>query len=173
MPKGLGGSVSLVLPKLDGVTLSKAAASGLTQSYLRTRKSVRRMMDGAAKAQQNYSPKISTTISGSGWMTTGWEGFDLSSALTLSCGEAVTVASASNVIDITPNRRSDIALRAFAFTVAGEWIRKGFSTSTDEITVDIEGGATQYMVGYYPEFSAFIEIDQTGRQGWSLTAEEV
>ncbi len=164
--------MTLVLPKLDGVTLSKAAASGLTQSYLRTRKSVRRMMDGAAKAQQNYSPKISTTISGSGWMTTGWEGIDLSSSLTLSCGEVVSVASVSRVIDISADRRSDIALRCFAL-LAGEWISKGFSTNVDQITVDLESGATQYMVGYYPEFSAFIEIDQTGRQGWSLTAEEV
>ncbi len=164
--------MTLVLPKLDGIELSKAAASGLSQSYNRTRKSVRRMMDGSAKAQQNYSPKISTTINGSGWMTTGWEGVDFTSSLTLSCCEAVTIADASNVITIPAARRSDVALRCFAY-VSGEWQVAAFGTATNVITVTVAGGATAYMVGYYPEFSAFIEMDQTGRQGWSLTAEEV
>lgn len=163
--------MTLVLPKLDGIELSKAAASGLSQTYANTKKAVRRTMSGAAKAQQNYT-KISTTMSGAGWMLTGWEGLDLSSSLTLSCAEAVTIASASNVIDIPAARRGDVALRCFAY-LAGEWISKGFSTNVDQITVTVEGGATAYMVGYYPEFSAFIEIDQTGRQSWSLTAEEV
>lgn len=164
--------MSLVLPKLGGIELSKAGASGLNQNYARTKKSVRRMMDGTAKAQQNYNPKIQTTINGSGWMLTGWEGLDLSSSITLSCCEAVTVADASNVITITPNRRGDVALRCFAY-VSGEWLSVGFSTVTDTVTVDVTGGATAYMVGYYPEFSAFVELDQNGRQGWTLTAEEV
>jgi hypothetical protein len=129
-------------------------------------------MDGSLKAQQNYTPKISTTISGSGWMTTGWDALDLSSSLVLSCGEAKTKGSTSRVITITPNRRSDIALRCFAL-LAGDWISKGFGVSVDTVTIDLEAGATQYKVGYYPEFAAFIEIELTGRQGWTLTAEEV
>lgn len=129
-------------------------------------------MSGARKAQQNYTPKITTTISGRGWMLPGWEGIDLSSSLTLSCAEAETIASTSNVITIPAARRSDVALRAFAY-VDGVWQPATFGTAGDIITVTTATGATQYMVGYYPEFSAFIEIDQTGRQVWSLTAEEV
>ena len=92
--------MTLVLPKLDGIELAKAAASGLSQDYVQTKKALRRMMSGTMKAQQNYDPKITTRINGSGWMTTGWDGLDLSSSLVLSCGEAKTKASASNVITI-------------------------------------------------------------------------
>jgi hypothetical protein len=90
----------------------------------------------------------------------------------LSSSEAATIASLTNVIDIPADRRSDVPLRAFAY-VNGVYIPVGFSTSVDEVTVSLTTGATQYMVGWYPEFAAFIEIDLTGRQGWTLTAEEV
>lgn len=163
---------ALVLPKLDGVELAIAAADGLSQTYVQTKKSIRTMMSGARKAQQNYDPKITTTISGRGWMLPGWEGIDLSSSLTLSCAEAKTIADASNVITIPSARRSDVALRAFAY-IDGVWQPATFGTAGDIITVTLAAGATQYMVGFYPEFGAFIEIDQNGRQGWSLTAEEV
>lgn len=164
--------MGLVLPKLSGIELAVAAAEDLTQPYERTKKATRRMMDGSLKAQQNYAPKITTRISGKGWIASGWDGLDLSSARVLSSSEASTIASLSNVIDITADRRSDVSLRAFAY-VNGIYIPVGFSTSVNEVTVSLTVGATQYMVGWYPEFSAFIEIDLTGRQGWTLTAEEV
>lgn len=164
-------SLALVLPQLDGVELSIAAAEGLSQTYAKTKKSFRRMMSGAGKAQQNYTPKISTTITGKGWMLPGWEGLDLSSSLVLSCSEAETLAKVTNVIDIPAARRSDVALRCFAY-INGVWQPATFSTNVDQITVTLNASATQYMVGYYPEFSATIEIDQDGRQGWTLTAEE-
>jgi hypothetical protein len=163
--------MTLVLPKLNGIELAKSAAAGLSQTYNRTPKATRRMMSGAAKSQQNYV-KISTSITGSGWMLPGWEGLDFSSSLTLSCAEAVTIANASTVITIPANRRGDVALRCFAY-VGSEWVSAAFSTNVNEVTVTDPGGATQFMVGYYPEFSAFVEIVQNGRQGWTLTAEEV
>ena len=74
-------------------------------------------------------------------MTSGWEGFDFSSSLTLSCGEAVSVTKATNVIDIPAARRGDVALRCFAY-VSGEWQTASFSTNVDQITVTVAGGAT-------------------------------
>jgi hypothetical protein len=164
--------VGLVLPKLSGIELAVAATEDLTQPYTRTKKALHRMMDGSLEAQQNYAPKISSRISGKGWIASGWDGLDLSSARVLSSSEAATIASLTNVIDIPADRRSDVPLRAFAY-VNGVYIPVGFSTSVNEVTVSLTTGATQYMVGWYPEFSAFIEIDLTGRQGWTLTAEEV
>ena len=164
-------SNTLVLPKLDGIALAPSAAVGMVQTYRKTPKSIRRTMNGSAKAQQNYV-KITTDITGSGWQTSGWDGLDHSSTMVLSCAEARTVADASNVIDITANRRSDVALRCFAM-VGGEWVSSTFSVNVNQVTVTAVAGATQYKVGYYPQFSAFIEINQTGKLGWSLTAEEV
>lgn len=161
-----------VFPKLAGVELAASAAVGLTQTYRQTPKSLRRMMNGDLKAQENFNPKITTDISGTGWFASGWDGIDQSSSLVLSCGEAKTIASTSNVITISPNRRSDVALRTFAF-INGEWISRSFGISVDTVTVAFDAAATQYMVGFYPEFAAFVELVQNGRQSWTLTAEEV
>lgn len=165
-------SILPVFPKLDGVELAASAAVGLTQTYRQTPKSLRRMMNGLLKAQENFGPKITTDISGTGWFASGWDGFILSSSLVLSCGEAKTVASTSNIITISPNRRGDVALRTFAF-INSEWVPRSFGISVDTVTVAFDAAATQYMVGYYPEFSAFIELVQNGRQSWTLTAGEV
>lgn len=163
--------MALVLPKVNGIELTKAAAEGLSQSYAKTPKFVVRTMDGTAKAQTVFL-KIETAISGSGWMLTGWEGLDFSSSVTLSCCEAVTIGSASNVIPIPANRRTDIAVRGFAI-VDGVRVSTPVNIVTNTATLTPVASATHYIIGYYPEFSAFVEITQNGRQSWTLTAKEV
>lgn len=163
--------MSLVLPKLDGIQLTTAAAVGLSQTYNNTRKFAVRTMDGTLKTQKNYT-KIRTTISGQGWMLTGWEGLNLDSSLTLSCAEPVTIQSLSNVITIPAARRADEAPRGFA-VVSGELVETAVNVVGNDATLTVVSGASHYIVGYYPEFSASVEIEQTGRQGWTLTAQEV
>lgn len=163
--------MTLVLPKVNGIELTKAAADGLSQSYTETPKFVVRTMDGTAKAQQVFR-KIETNISGSGYMLTGWEGLDFSSSVTLSCCEARTIGSLSNVITIPSARRSDVSPRGFAI-VDGVRVSTPVNLVGDVATLTVVGGATQYIIGYYPEFSAFVEITQNGRQSWTLTAREV
>lgn len=161
-----------ILPKINGIELTKAAAEGFSQSYDRTPKSTRRMMTGTLKAQQNYAPKITTTLSGSGYMKSGWEGFDLSQSITLSCAEAVSIASASNVINIPAARRGDVSVVGFA-VVNGVRVPTAVSMAVDVATLTIVGGASHYIAGYYPEFTAFAEMVDNGRQAWTLTAQEI
>lgn len=163
--------MTLVLPKLGGIELTAAAAAGLSQTYEQTPKFVARMINGTAKAQKNFT-KIRTTISGSGWMLSGWEGLDLDNSLTLSCSEARTIADASNVIVLPANRRGDVAVRGFA-VVNGVAQSAVTNVVTNTATVTDPGGASHFIVGYYPEFSAFVEVVQNGRQAWTLTAQEV
>lgn len=163
--------MAVVLPKLDGLTLNQAASFGLSQTYDDTPKFVARTMGGTAKSQIAYT-KIRSVMSAAGWMLTGWEGLDLTNSILFSCMEAQSIIDASNVITLPAARRSDIAVRGYAI-VNGQPVSTPVNVVTNTATLTTVGGASHYLVGYYPEFNAFIEINQTGNQGWTLTAQEI
>lgn len=163
--------MAVILPKIDGLALVAVAAVGLAQSYTPTPKFIARTMDGTAKAQTNYT-KLETVISGSGWMLTGWEALDLTDSVVLSCAEARTISDVSNVITIPAARRSDVAVRGFG-VINGVPVSTPVNVVADVATLTVIGGESHFIVGFYPEFSAFVELVQNGRQSWTLTAREV
>lgn len=147
-----------------------------------------RMLDGAAYRQSNWT-KLRAVISVSGMVTPGLDGVYVSGNLygidwllpqIIKCGVARTLTSASNVIMLPSARRTDSGYEPTGLAlVDGMWRETPVALVGNTATLTVVTGAIRYMVGYFPQFTAYIEnpavrFDRTASTySWTITAEEI
>ena len=162
--------------ELGGVQIPLEANINFKQTYADVQKKIiHRMMDGTAKPQGTFS-KLKTALSGSGYSGHGLDGLDYSGALTLKCAEPRSIGSASNVIIIPAERRSDAGYEPMGVAIVNN--RRVFtgiaSVSGDQYTVETRAGATAYQVAYYPQLNVIAHRPESnGGLSWRIEAEEV
>lgn len=162
--------------KLGGVEIPLEANIGFKQTYSDVqKKTIHRMMDGTAAPQGTFS-KLKTALTGSGYSVHGLDGLDYSAALTLKCAEPRSIGSASNVIVIPSERRSDAGYEPMGIAIINN--RRVFtgiaSVSVNQYTVETRAGATAYQVAYYPQLEVIAHRPESqGGLTWRIEAEEV
>lgn len=168
--------------ELGGISVPLDAALDLSQSLrFEVPRTDHRMHGGALKRQTGGWKKINTIINGGGWYPAGLDGLDYEGPLTLKCGAPLAINSASNVIVISANRRSDTGYQpaGFAFK-GGNRIPVDFGgVSTDTYTLTAVSGADYYQIEYFPQISVFAnepvhdkDVNQV-RYSWTLEAKEI
>ena len=166
--------------EIDGVTVPLQSVVDFTQGYEDFGSSVvHRMMNGDGKQQYNWS-KIKTTLSGRGWIPAGLDGVDFSGSVLLKCAAHKTITSASNVIVLTADRRSDTDFepRGYAI-VAGNRVDTTISLPVNTATLGVVAGATSYQVEYFPQISVFAKLTSSdvavteANYSWVIKAEQV
>lgn len=169
--------------KIDGNVYPVESRLEFSQSYAPINgSSIVRMLDGSAIKQRNWI-KISTSLSGSGWVPPGLdnEGMDYCAEHVLSCAAQRSIVSATNVIVIPSERRTDSGYEPVGFAIVKErQVSTPISISVDTVTLDTVPDATGYQVIYWPEITVLfseppqVETDISGAAvSWSLEAEQV
>jgi hypothetical protein len=166
---------------IGGVTIELPQSMQMTQTYEEFGGvTTHRMMSGASVRQTVWS-RLKTTITVDGFLNPGLEGLDWKSAMTIKCGLPRAINSASNVIAIPANRRTDGGARyaPLGFVLQnGMWNKTTCSVVGNVATLGVLSGAEQYQVQYWPEFTAFItppavSYNRTaGTYSWTIVAEE-
>lgn len=126
--------------------------------------------------------KLKTTLSSSSkWAPAPLSSLDYTGQLVLKCAAIREVYGASNVVTLTPKRRTDIGYTPIGYGIVdNEMVSSPVSVNVDEVTVTPVAGATAYVVAYFPEITVFATFDEdldtgggSANFGWSLTCEEV
>jgi len=163
---------------VGGIEIPLNASHTLGQTYAPIQSVARRrMMDGSLIQQTAWSGKLSTNINGVGVMPAGLQMIDFSSTVTIKCVAERVVSSASNVIDIPSARRTDYAPEGRAL-LDGVWQSTPVVMATDQATLTVVVGATQYQAIYWPELICYCDPPTETRgarnadYGWSFSAEE-
>jgi len=163
---------------IGGIEIPLQSSHTLGQTYNPVQAVARlRMMDGSLVQQTSWAGKLATSISGVGIMPAGLQMLDFSSTITIKCVAERVVSSASNVIIIPAARRTDYAPEGRAL-VDGVWQSTAVSMSTDEATLTIVAGATQYQAIYWPELICYCDPPSETRgarnadYGWTFTGEQ-
>ena len=167
--------------ELDGVSVPIQANLDFDQKYERVEAAtLLRMSDGTGVKQTAWSGKIKTVLSGVGWVPAGLYGLDYSQSMLLKCAAARSIVSASNVITVPAERRSDTGFEVTGYAVVGgEYVESAVNVVTNTATVATVAGATHYGVNYYPEITVYAsepstEGDLSGANyTWSLEAEQL
>jgi hypothetical protein len=163
---------------IDSIALPDDAAFSVRQTldFIQAR-TLRRSMSGALTIQSRYL-KLTSTITGSGWIPDGLDGLDLGITHIVKCIQSLSVFAAANVITIPRAYRSDgdyvpqgVAIVAGASVVTPAVIVGNVATLT---TVS---GASAYGVVYYPIMEGAINIsrqfdDENQLGSWSVEVEE-
>jgi hypothetical protein len=170
---------SLLIPTEAGLTFDQ------TYAQLRAEK-LNRTADGSASLRRLWDNKLATTITGKGWIPSGFEALDTGATVTLKCAMPRHAASASTTVTLPAARRSDTDHEPVGYAVVGDHLVETPITnlaailagSTDDATLTAVTGATGYRVSYLPQFSALI-LSATSKGSndatfeWSLEAEQV
>lgn len=169
--------------ELGGVAIPYEAHLNISQTYDVLQASTWppvRMMNGDAKVQTAWGNKLTTVITGRGWLPAAWDGLDYTQPLLLKCAGGRTIGSASNAISIPSARRSEAFYAPHGYAIVnGKQVESDVSMAGDTATVTVVSGATGYGVVYYPEITVYAkpnqaEIDLAGAEfGWRIEAEEI
>ena len=167
---------------LGGITVPFVASQDFTQSYNDLNgKYRRRKMSGALFTQAHWS-KISTRLSGNGWLPNGLASLDYTSDMVLMCAapRSITGTGGSpHVITLPAARRSDSGYVAYGVAVVDNvWQKPGDAIVTNEMTITTVSGADYYMAIYYPQITVQADYQENfnqaaGSWSWSLSCEEV
>jgi hypothetical protein len=140
----------------------------------------RRLADNSGILRATGSAKLSTTITGRGWMPAALQTLALGSTHTIGCIAWRDVASASPVITLPAARRVDAGHSPVGYAVVdGELIEAAQSgTAGDVISLTPVGGATHYVVYYLPLIVARViraetRSESSAQHPWALEVEEV
>lgn len=136
-----------------------------------------RMADGSIVRQTRRSRKLTTTISGSGWMPSGLDDLDTSVPHTISCVAPRSVGGPGPVLILPSARRGDVPISGLVVTAAGVYPCEVDTVVGDVVTLETTPGALTYQAIYYPRFSAWLgyrsDLDaNSATYGWTLTARE-
>ena len=165
---------------LGGVIVHLVSAADFTQSFRRVGggRVRRRTQNGGVKTAEHWN-KLSTSITGSGRIPSGLSGLDYNAQMELSSGSPESITSASNVIVIPANRRSDTDHDPYGFAVFSDHvIATPVSISGDTATLTPIANAQGYNIAYFPKITVVAEepVESFNRsQGifsWSIQAEE-
>lgn len=170
----------MILLELGGIVVrADAAGMELQQNYrVIGGQALRRGLDGSAEKQVQWR-KLATSISGAGNLPAGLDGLDFTQAMTLKCVTPRAIASASNVIALPANRRTDAGHVPIGFALfASEWVPTPVSMGGNNATLMAVAGALAYKVLYWPQLTVFAEITADGDMHeasyrWQIECEEV
>ena len=164
---------------IGGIEIPLNSSHNLSQTYEPQQAVTRiRMADGSLIQQISWGSKLLTTIDGSGVIPSGLQMLDYTASIVIKCVAERAVTSASNVIDIPSERRSDYPPEGRAL-LNGKWQSTPVSMSVDEATLTAVPGATQYQCIYWPELTCFCDPPSESRgvrnsdYGWTITGEQV
>lgn len=163
--------------KIGSLTISAEAGFSLKQTYQPIlARTLKRSKNGTLTIQSRYR-KLQSRISGSGWLPDGLDAIDTDALQAVSCIQALSVASASNVITIPRPFRTDTG-----FTVQGVAIVSDQSVVTSVsmagsvATLTPVAGASQYHSVYYPVLTCALSINRQfdeDAQTWSWDIEAI
>lgn len=164
---------------IGGIEVPQKASHVLGQTYEPVQSVARlRTVGGTLIQQTAWNGKLKTAIQCTGEMPPGLQMIDYTAAVTIKCVAERAVTSASNVITIPTNRRSDYAPEGRAL-VDGKWQSTPVAMAGDVATLTVVTGATQYQAIYWPELVCYADPPSETRgarsadYSWSLDAEEI
>jgi len=140
-------------------------------------KTLLRTKNGGGILQTRWK-KLGSTISGSGWLPEGLDAINIGAAISISCIEPLSVASASNIITIPRAFRSDANYTPQgAAVVDSQLMPTPLSLVGSVATLTPVVGAVQYHVVYHPIITGFVTISRQFDQAqqlhsWTIDIEE-
>lgn len=163
--------------ELGGVEIPLEANINFKQTYgdVQT-KTIHRMISGKGEPQSTFS-KLKTTLTGEGYSVHGLDGLDYDdpNGLTLKCAEPKSIGSASNIIILPAERRSDSGYEPRGGAIVNNrivWTGIN-SVSVNQYTVETHPNATSYIVLYYPEITVIANRpDSLGGLRWRIECEQ-
>lgn len=173
---------------LGGVRVAIEAALNFSQTYEPIGGTALLRMMGGGAVQQVWWRRLRTTLSADGWWPPGLDGLDYDSPLTLLCAVPRQIQSASPVIVLPPNRRTDAGYTPLGYALVrgqstqvggGDLVPTPLALAGDTATLTAVAGAAAYVAAWWPSLTVYAtpptsEGDPTaGAHRWSLTAEEV
>lgn len=166
--------------EIGGVVIELPQAMQMTQSFEPFGGvATHRMMSGTGVRQTNWT-KLKTNINCEGFIPPGLAAVDWTQPVTVKCGTTRSITSTSNAIAIPAGRRSDTGYEPTAKAlVDGNWVATPCNVAGNTATCTVVGGATAYMVEYYPQLNLFLEPPQqtydrtNGRWSWTVSGEEI
>jgi len=165
--------------EIGSAVIAVQQGGDLSQSYgyaaARTRL---RMANGAAHIQSRWQ-KLTTGISGNGWMPPPLLGLDTTAPLLIKCVAALAVPGTSNVITLPTSYRTGAlyAPRGYAI-VDGLSVDTPANMAGNVATLAAVSGAQSYGVSYWPQFTGHVDppeaqVDAYGAAwGWTMNIEE-
>jgi len=145
----------------------------------------KRTADGSGIVRELWTGKLSTQITGQGWVP-GLDAFARGQSHTISCVTPRVVSATGTTITLPAARRNDTGHAPFAHAlVAGELVATTITNladinagTSDAATLTAVSGAAGYRVTYWPKIVAAIRSqthsgDQRADFTWTIEAEEV
>lgn len=140
----------------------------------------RRTADGSGILRSGWQGKISTRITGRGWVPGGLETLALNTTHTIKCAMPRAVSSATVSVTLPAARRTDSGHTPIGFALVGDSLVSTAITgiASNVATLTAVSGASGYRVHYWPQITAVITANEnTGNHQaefrWSIEAEEV
>ncbi len=148
---------------LAGHAFEREAALGISQQYgVVTNAQQVRTLNGSAKRFIGWE-KLTTTIGFSGFISPGLDNIDWNDELLVQSVQPRLVygTGASNVINLPPTRRTDLATYGVSelgyAIVNGRRVFTSVALVNNAATLTPVTDATRYACGYYPEFTGFAQ----------------
>lgn len=135
-------------------------------------------LSGGSLVRMAHWGKETITISGSGWMGTGFDGLDFTQPQELRCTQPKTVTGNSLSYTLTSTPRPDVEPWAIAL-VGDQWVNTGVSVSNKTATVIAVTGASTYRVSWMPVYTVLVSPPSESMESsvasyaWSFSAREV
>lgn len=166
--------------EIGGIIITDIAGYDIKQTYSSVDggSSLLRSMNGTGIKQTRWE-KIKITTTGTGWIPPALQTLDTNAQQVMKCTAPMHSQSASNVITISADRRTDTGSEPFGLAfVNGNWIDTPCAMSVNQATLTAVAGATLYRACWYPEYTVYADrvVDDGDLGGpyysWSFTAEQ-
>lgn len=139
-----------------------------------------RVADGSGILRTSWSGKLSTTITGSGWIPSAFDNVAQGGMHTIKCAVPRQVSSATTSVTLPAARRTDSGHTPIGFALVGDLLIETPITGivANVATLTTVSGALGYRVHYWPQIVAVI-LRNTCRGAsaavydWSIEAEQV
>lgn len=164
---------------IGGVKIPVLAKTGITQSYTSIGGVyTRRRMGGSAKRQKNWR-KIRTIITAEGPMPPGLDLLNYDATMVISCAKPKHAIGSGLVYTLPTTRRTDTGFTPYADGyVDMAWKPTSLVIVANVATLTAVPSATMYRVSWYPEFTAYVDLESDDSDlvestcRWSIVAEE-
>lgn len=154
---------SLEIPYQSGFDIRQSYEDIGAKTLLRTK-------NGSAILQSRWQ-KLSSQISGSGWLPDGMDGLDTTVSIAVSCIGTLSKQETDTAITIPRAFRTDgdYAPQGAAF-INGELVPTAISLIGSNATLTTVSGATFYAVIYVPIITGFITVSRQFDEAANLSS---